>query len=102
MDNNNDKYKTDSKFTKDIFEDPNYTKEYFKNVFHDVKNETKNTKDTLSETIEDWINKHPTEFILILSIIFGFASYEIYKHMIANAIFKANKKTLEYIFENLK
>lgn len=87
----------ENKYTnKDVFNDPNYAKQYVKNLIDDIKNETNNTKTSLSEKIANWIDTHPMESLVLLSIVCTAISYKLYQQLLTSAIVKANKKTLNY------
>ena len=82
MENSKNKYRNNQKFDDDIFNDTNPKA-------HPISTST-------SEKFNSWIENHPLEFISIGSIIVMAMGYKLYQRMLTNAIFNANKKTLDY------
>lgn len=102
----NDKFEKDptnfEKNTDDILRDA--FNKYSKDAYNAVNNSDDEPVDkiyenpqNLGEYAVNWIFAHPLTFMTLIGCGTIFASYKLYEHLIANAVFKGNKKTIEYV-----
>ena len=58
---------------------------------------TSDKKNNDSNVIGKWIGAHPIETMAIALIGTTIITYEVHKHLLTDAIFEANKKTIEFM-----
>ena len=58
---------------------------------------TTNKTTSNSNVIGKWIGAHPIETMAIALIGTTIITYEVHKHLLTDAIFEANKKTIEFM-----
>lgn len=94
----NNKY-TDKEFTEKFYK--NFEEQFSKSFAKDDKDQKdKAPKKKLIDRVDKWLDDHPAEFMGTIFVGTIYISYKLYQRMIAGAIFKANKKTIDYLIKN--
>lgn len=91
--------RTDKEFTSKFYE--NFEEQFSKSFAKDnTGQKDKTSKKKLIDMVDKWLDDHPAEFMGTICVGTIYISYKLYQRMIAGAIFKANKKTIDYIIKN--
>ena len=68
----------------------------------DPMNTETDDKKSVVKKIYAWLYNHPLEVFGVLCIGASVGSYKLSQHLIASSIYKANRKTIDYLVNNIE